>query len=324
MSYSEYTTPESISQAEILVDKSSTGRERPWREKKMANELLATAYESVNPDKAGRLRMCGDFLTFTILTDGSKKLKTMNSCRVRLCPLCTWRRSLKVQAHTIQIMEEMGDKYKYLFLTLTIRNCTGAELSDTLDLMFDAWQRLTQRKQFKAAVKGWYRGLEVTHNTDWKSPAYDTYHPHFHCVLVVNKTYFTGKVYVKQEDWMNLWKKSLRANYDPVVDVRRVKGHTAKAVAEAAKYSVKDADYIIPDDWALTIDTVRTLDAALNNRRLVAYGGIMKELHKKLNLDDEENGDLINVDQDNSTAAPTEREEVYWWYTGYRQYIRRG
>lgn len=322
MAYSEYTIPEPNRQAEILSDKSSTGRERPWREKKMANELLATAYESVNPDKSGRLRQCGDFLTFTILTDGNKKLKTMNSCRVRLCPLCTWRRSLKVQAHTIEILNAMGDKYAYLFLTLTVKNCSGAELSDTLDLMFDAWKRLMERKQFKQAVKGWYRGLEVTHNTDWTSQSYDTYHPHFHVVLAVNKRYFTSD-YIKHEDWVNLWKKSLRADYVPVVDVRRVKGHTAKAVAEAAKYSVKDADYIIPDDWDLTIGTVRILDKALENRRLVAYGGLMKELHKKLNLDDEESGDLVNVDQDNSAAEPTEREEVYWWFTGYRQYIRR-
>ena len=307
---------------EVLLDKSSTGRERPWRAKKMANEALSEAYKPVNPSKSERLLECGNFLSFSILEDGSKKLKTMTSCRVRLCPICTWRRSLKVQSHTLTILNAVNDKYAYLFLTLTVRNCSGEELSGTLDLMMGAWQRLSQRKQFKAAVKGWYRGLEVTHNTDRNSPFFDTFHPHFHCVLAVNKSYFTSRNYVKQDEWKELWKKSLRADYDPVVDVRRVKGCTAKAVAEAAKYSTKEEDYIVPTDWELTVSTVRTLDAALDQRKLVAYGGVMKQLHKQLNLDDEENGDLINVDSEDSTAAPTERVESYFWNTGYRQYVR--
>lgn len=323
--YTTITVPDSQAEfpaVEILVDKSSTGRERPWRVKKMANEALSEAYEPVNQSKAERLRACGCFLSFSILEDGSKKLKHMDSCRVRLCPLCTWRRSLKVQSHTLAILNAMEDKYAYLFLTLTVQNCSGAELSGTLDLMFSAWKRLSERKQFKTAVKGWYRGLEVTHNTNRDSPWFDTYHPHFHTVLAVNKSYFTSRNYVKQDEWTSLWKKSLRADYDPVVDVRRVKGHTVQAVAEAAKYSTKEEDYIIPSDWELTVDTVRTLDAALDNRRLVAYGGLMKELHKQLNLDDEETGDLINVDSEDSTAAPTEQVESYFWNTGYRQYCR--
>lgn len=329
--YSIITVPGSqveITAVEILVDKSSTGRERPWRNKKMANELLSLAYESVNSSKAARLRECGCFLSFAVLEDGSKRLKHMDSCRVRLCPLCTWRRSLKVQAHTIAILRAMAGKYAYLFLTLTMRNCSGDELSGALDTMFGAWQRLTQRKQFKTAVKGWYRGLEVTHNVEA-----DTYHPHFHCVLAVNKSYFTSRSYIKQDGWTSLWKRSLRVDYDPIVDIRRVRSHShddsdfnscalIEAVAEAAKYATKEDDYLIPSDWALTVEVVRTLDKALENRRLIAYGGIMKELHKQLNLDDEETGDLINVDSEDSTAAPTERVESYFWNTGYRQYVR--
>ena len=37
-----------VDKAEILTDKSATGRERPWRKKKMANQLLALAYDKVN------------------------------------------------------------------------------------------------------------------------------------------------------------------------------------------------------------------------------------------------------------------------------------
>ena len=46
--YTTITVPDSQAEftaVEILVDNSSTGRERPWREKKMANEMLSLAYE---------------------------------------------------------------------------------------------------------------------------------------------------------------------------------------------------------------------------------------------------------------------------------------
>lgn len=303
------------SQVIVLSDKSGTGRERPWRVKKMANELLAIAYEEVDARKAERLRECADLLIFNVGDNETKKLKQMNSCRVRLCPMCAWRRSLKVYAHTTQILDAMAGEYAYIFLTLTIKNCAADELSETIDLLMAAWDKMARRSAFRKAVKGWYRGLEVTHNIDC-----DTYHPHFHTLLAVNKSYFVSRDYLNQADWADLWRQSLGVDYEPVVDVRRVKGSSSRAVAEAAKYAVKDADYIIPDDWDLTVETVRTLDAALDKRRLVAYGGDMKAWHKKLNLDDEVDGDLVNVGE--AEPVGTLREEVYFWHTGYSQYVR--
>ena len=322
--YDQYSPPLAESQVEqgILSDKSSTGRERPWREKKLANEMLSIAYGEVNERKAERLVECANFVRFKIKADETKKLKHMNSCRVRLCPMCAWRRSMKVQRHTIQILDAMAGDYAYIFLTLTVRNCAGEQLCSTIDLMMDAWKRLIQRKQFKQAVKGWYRGLEVTHNTNWRSKSYGTYHPHFHTLLAVNKSYFTGKEYLSKAAWTAMWQECLRVDYEPIVYVQKVTGTTSAAVAEAAKYTVKDGDYIIPDDWDLTVSAVRILDAALDNRRLVAYGDVMKEWHKKLNLDDEMDGDLVNVGDEETDAELTDREEVYFWHTGYSQYIR--
>ena len=48
----------------------------------------------------------------------------------------------------MEILRAMDGKYAFVFLTLTVKNCTGTELSGTLDLLMDAWQRLSQRKQF--------------------------------------------------------------------------------------------------------------------------------------------------------------------------------
>jgi plasmid rolling circle replication initiator protein Rep len=92
---------------EILTDTSSTGRVRPWREYKMANELLAMVYDSINPKKAGRLRDCADWLGFRIDEEGRKKLVEANFCHVRLCPMCQWRRSIKSYKYTSRIVSSM-------------------------------------------------------------------------------------------------------------------------------------------------------------------------------------------------------------------------
>jgi plasmid rolling circle replication initiator protein Rep len=208
-------------------------------------------------------------------------------------------------------------------------------------------------------IVGWFRALEVTHDpqeliTPWmyygtkrqqstpkgrtaikkrqqyykcrgltvgdKNPHYDTYNPHFHVLLAANPSYFTSKDYISQAEFTALWRRSMRLDYDPVVYVERVKGNTGRAVAELSKYAVKDADYIVPDDWDLTVDAVRTLDSALANRRLIAYGGKMRELHKKLNLQDE--GAEVHIDGEKKDSENKDTIVWYGWNVGFSQYFK--
>ena len=330
---------------------------RDWRGKKMKNEILALAYDKINPDKALRLRDCSSVILYKRYSDGTMKLDGVKSCRVRLCPICSWRRSLKVYSQTRQIIDYLNKigKYRYIMLTLTIKNCDSSQLSSTLDTLTKGWDRFAKLTFFKSAVCGWYRSLEVTHDVNpfitremyygnksmhiysrasyYRSlglhvgdanPNYDTYHPHFHVLLAVKPSYYTGRAYIKQSVFSEWWKNSLRADYLPVCDVRTVKGHTSldidKAVSEVAKYSAKDADYLVSDDWDLTINTVETLDFALSHRRLIAYGGCMAQARKILKQDDAETGDLVHVGED-SVAPDIDYSIIsYFWYSGYRQY----
>ena len=306
----------------VLKDQSATGRARPWAEKKLRSGLLALAYDDINPAKASRLRRCGEYLEFSVTEDGQKRLEGAQFCHVRLCPVCAWRRSLKVFSNVQKVVDATEGHSAFLLLTLTVRNVIGDKLNSSIDMFMEGWHRLSQRLVWRKAVRGWYRGLEITHNVDINSSWYDTYHVHIHGLLEVSPGYFRGDNYIAQEDWVRLWREAMRLDYDPIVDVRKVKGRTGKAVAEVAKYTVKDGDYIYPEDWDLTVDTVRLLDEALDGRRLVAYGGHLMELHRKLDLDDEVDGNLLHVDEDETTAAAV-RTEVYAWHTGYRQYVLR-
>lgn len=357
---------------EILSDKSSTGKERQWREHKLENHTVEECYRRLAngsfeceywEKRANRLHDCGVHLWFNVYSDGNggetMKVKHAESCRVRLCPICTWRRSIKIQSHTRKILENMQNEkqYEYILLTLTVPNVSGAGLLSKITDMLKAWNRLVGYKCFESAVKGWYRGLEVTHNLqkylckyvksrDGKkkrimivddngnlipNPSYDTYHPHFHCILAVNKSYFKSRDYISQEEWLEMWRKATKDSRITEVDIRKVKPKKTNnsgasvgdmiisAVCEVAKYTVKFGDYVLPWDWGMSCKSVEVLDKALANRRLVAFGGVMKDWHKKLNLDDEIDGNLIGIGE--TPNGEVIREVCAFWNVGYQQYI---
>lgn len=300
---------------EVLADKSASGKTRNWSLQKLHSGYISLAYEAINPSKAARMRDCASWLSFLRKEDGTLKLHDARFCRVRLCPICQWRRSLKTFAQMSQILDLAAkDGYEFLFLTLTMRNCAADALSAGLTHILLSFNRLMKYKAVSRVCKGFYRGCEVTHNITT-----DEYHPHLHVVLAVNQSYFTSRDYLSHDKWVELWRRALQVDYDPVVDIRRCKGG-GKAIAEACKYAVKPSDILNLDDWEMTVDTLRVLDSALAGRRFIGLGGIFKDLHKKLHLDDMEDGDLLHIGDD-AEASPTDQEVIYFW-NGYSQYER--
>lgn len=293
----------------ILSDIGPTGKKYDWQGYKLKSLELRDSYERISLSKddkrfynrAERVSNCANFLEFKrYFETNERKLHKGYFCKDPLCPGCTKRRSMKIYGQTAKVMEEAIKKYDFLFLTLTVKNCSAENLKETIDLMFSSWSKFFKRKAIKIAFKGYFRALEITHNTDFNSPSYDTYHPHFHAILAVRKGYFTGKEYIKHSELVRIWRESLGVDYDPIVDITRFRAannkQMSKSLAEAAKYTVKDNDYLIEGDIDLTDASVYILALALRSRRLIAYGGVLKDIHKILNLDDPLDGDLINTD----------------------------
>lgn len=292
--------------------------------RRIGDAIAANEERQYYHSKAERMGKCAHTLVYKYFPELVEKLLYQAFfCKVRLCPMCGWRRSLKVFGQTSRVMDYItaNRDYRYLFLTLTAKNVNGAELSAELDRYFEAFNRLTKRKDFKRVSKGWFRCLEITHN--W---GMGTFHPHFHVIVAVNKSYFKDtKVYMSQKKWAKMWQNCMELDYEPIVDVRAIKPDEKldtdepfsvtykKAVAEVAKYTAKQSDYVLrPDrnakefgaaayEWLVaecerrTDEAVIVLDHAIKNRRLCAYGGEFKEVHRKLNLDDAIEGDLIKI-----------------------------
>lgn len=305
--------------------------------KRKRSVLLSESYTRIGYEsKASRVSSCGTELEFAyeISPDGEVsekgKLHSANFCKDRLCPMCAWRRSYKIFGQVSRIMEHLGDKYEYLFLTLTVPSVPAESLSDTISRLVKAWANLIRQKPFKTAVRGFFRALEVTRNNDPKSKSYKLYHPHFHVVLAVPKSYFASKLYVTHDEWLTMWRKAYKDDSITQVDIRKAKPKNkaeamtaeesatalASAVAEIAKYAVKDTDYIHEGNEALTDEIVQTLAGALARRRLTAYGGCFDDAYQKLKLDDAEDGDLVHINDDTINPALALLIVKYGWTAG--------
>lgn len=208
---------------------------------------------------------------------------------------------------------------RWMFLTLTVRNCAIGELGETLNRMNMAFQRLKDRKEFRP-VQGWIRTTEVTRGSDGSA------HPHFHTLMMVPPSMFT-RDYVKHDRWVELWRECLRVNYDPNVDVRAVKPRKPKdgeslasataelvrgAVAETLKYSTKPADMVADPEWFLE------LTRQTHKRRFVATGGALKDV---LKLDQETDADMV-IGDDISEGDDDGSRIAFEWKTEVRKYRR--
>ena len=133
--------------------------------KKKANYLAFIERELGNHAKAERLEICGTSLVFEKAEEGLH-LVFGNFCRVRLCPMCAWRRTVKLQAQMYKISEYLGEDYGFIFLTLTVKNCDADDLRATLNKLQYAWQKFKNYKQIKKIMRGYYRGIEVKYDPD--------------------------------------------------------------------------------------------------------------------------------------------------------------
>lgn len=316
---------------EILTDAGRNGKERPWKSHKeegvRLDNLFVTAKkidDSVITDNGLKsLEECGDTLVFLRDNNGEKRLHSANFCRNRLCPMCNWRRSLKMYSQVSQITDKIlaTRKARFIFVTLTVRNPDGDDLAETLDLMNKGFSYITSNsrtfapaKKFKESLQGYIKATEITYNSKD-----NTYHPHIHCIFQVRPSYFS-RDYIKKDGWIELWKKAMKLDYDPSVHVETIKNTTSNAVAEVAKYPTKSADLLKVEDEEQAVQALIVLAKTLKGRRLITFGGDFAIVKRELKLDDVENGDLIHAEQEAENFNPVAKV-IYRWRAEVGAYI---
>ena len=273
-----------------------------YKTKKIKNQVFQKyVQKKVSSKNLERIQNCGSFLLFhTDERKEKKKLIHANNCENRFCPMCAYKKSRKDAMKISVMLKYLENKFQFLFLTLTSPNVTSDNLEDEIKEYNSSFKRLSELKLFKNAVLGYVRKLEITYNNETK-----TYHPHFHVLLAVKKNYFSNN-YIKRDTWLEMWQKAKRDESITQVDVRKL--DMKKGVAEIAKYSSKDSDYLISQE------IFDVMYKALKGRQIITYNGVFKDsakLYKKGDLDYLKDVDLT--------------EYVYriLWQWGKGEYVER-
>lgn len=245
-----------------------------YTEKKRQNQVLKSFIQSfVSESSLELIADCNTFMMFASdETLEKKKQHKGNSCKNRFCPICAWRKARKdALALAIQMKYIKAEhKKEFIFLTLTAPNVSADELESEIKTYNHAFQKLMQRKEVKRIVKGYVRKLEVTYNQDR-----DDYHPHFHVLIAVDKSYFNNnRLYINRDRWLDLWQQVTDNPSITQVDVRKVKENSSKEVSEVAKYSAKDSDYLVNEK------VFEVFYKALKGKRLIVHSGLFKDSMK--------------------------------------------
>lgn len=282
-------------------------RDESWDHHRASADTIQDYYQG---RYSQRVSKCAQLLGFRLVPDAllgeyQLKLNAAHFCRVRHCPVCQWRRSLQWMARAYEILPEIVRDYphsRFLFLTLTLRNCEMEDLRTTLSHMNKAYRRMTRLRAWPAT--GWLRSTEVTKGKG------NLAHPHFHCLLMVKSGYLKGKGYLTHQQWIDTWQRSLKVSYRPHVRVNALSKDASLTdlVPEILKYSTKEADLTDDRDWFLE------LTRQTHKLRFVSTSGIIKQYLSSL---EEEPDDLIGEGDD---SLPDEGKLYFSWRKRDKRY----
>lgn len=270
-------------------------------------EVARKAKVSMSAQTLERVENCGTFLQF-LADQGLEnvKLGVANFCGNRFCPHCSANKARKDALEFAILLEwiEQHYGYRFIFLTLTAPNIPAHEVEDELRDYSKSFKRLFERKPVKAICKGYIRKLEMTYNIER-----DDFHPHYHILFAVNKSYFTDKnYYLSQEKWLNMWKSCKRNDEINQVNVKAVtRSSISGAVEEMAKYIAKESNYSYNEE------VFKTFYMTLKGKRYLSFKGVFDETHKKY-----EAGELDYLKEDEDIEYVYKL--IYKWQNGkYKQ-----
>lgn len=316
--------------------------DKPWDRHKCENDLVASLYGE-NPEYLNyqdRMNQCAPWLRFGEISpdevrdhDRRIRLEKARFCRVRLCPVCAWRKSLALKVRFLRNWEEGGYReacsgFAYIHIVFTVQNPPMADLRVVLKAMNHAFGKLLKRDAVLKMCKGFIKSVEITRGKDGNP------HPHFHVTIAVNPSYFTDRTYIKQAIWVQLWRDCMGLNYYPVVSVKRVKDRRKKkegsddlgaALVETVKYSVKSGDIMASENGGQFDREAKKaflygLTEQIKNLRFLEAGGCFRGVFKNRKQENDDVSDNEMMLKNENSESTTGLFFDFSW-DGKRDYI---
>ena len=177
-------------------------------------------------------------------------------CGHHSCPVCQWRKSLKFSSRMHRLLDQHPSllQNKWLYLTLTVRNCPIEELRSTIEHMNQAFRRLMNRDLWKKNVAGGIKYIAV----DDAGLETEFAQPYFHCLLLVSASIYEMKDYVSEIQWAAEWQQALQVQYSPRVNCCRLKGidlSLRNRIIWATGHSMKPTETAFDQNWFIVTST---------------------------------------------------------------------
>ena len=290
-------------------------RDKPWDVHRAESDQIANNYRGSEFQRyAERIDDCAQFLAFGLVPNADEgayqlKLRTARFCRVRTCMVCSWRRSLMYKARAFKALPKVLADYpkaRFLFLTLTLKNCPIHELRNSIFHLNTSFRRFAKLKDFPAV--GYIKTVEVTRGH--KGDA----HPHLHILMMVKPSFFSHG-YVKKKEWCQWWKRAAKVDYTPIIDVQAIKAKDSPLglLAEVVKYQTKPNDLIF-SDRAWFLEYTRQV----HRTNAFALGGVFKDYFKE--LEKEETTEEMIGGNDEGQDGMDEGELFFNWWKFEKKY----
>ena len=291
-------------------------RDKPWDVHRAESDQIANNYRGSEFQRyAERMDDCAQFLAFGLVPNADEgayqlKLRTARFCRVRTCMVCSWRRSLMYKARAFKALPKvLADfpKARFLFVTLTLKNCPVSELRESILHLNKSYARLVKLRDFPAL--GYIKTVEVTRGR--KGDA----HPHLHILMMVKPSFFSHG-YIKKKEWCAWWKRAAKVDYTPIIDVQAInaKDSPLGLLAEVVKYQTKPNDLIF-SDRAWFLEYTRQV----HRTNAFALGGVFKDYFKE--LDKEETTEEMIGGNEEGQDEVDEGELFFNWRYSLKRYI---
>jgi hypothetical protein len=297
-----------------------------YQARRQLADRVADAMFALGEDFEGRARRicdCGKLLEFDCYSvpDSFEIFRVPvngSFCRERLCPLCMWRHSRWLHVQLCQLMAAYlaaNPDHQALLLTLTIKNVSAEKLRYAVDKLLKGFYKLFRYKRVAQAVPAWWRVLEITRNAES-----DELHPHLHIILMVPPEYFrrSAGLYITQPEWVSKFRKAIKADYDPICDIRPLRGvgggapldeEGKKSLFEACKYVCEPGMFL---DVDLADFPLREIHEAVHGRRLIGMSVSLRNISDELSLQEEMPDDFQPADRLPEGATMIGRETYQW------------
>lgn len=276
-------TPPLDTLAQLVTDPSKEGAKEGTK-KDLSKRARAKTFTSplsvnlANLDSPLKKSYWNSYHCNSSLTQDGKKI-TGKYCNNRWCSVCNRIRTAKLIQGYNKPLSEIEDKQ---FVTLTLPNCKGEELKETIDFMLktaktiqDAIKMRHHRKKQDWQLVG-IRKLECTYNAKT-----DTYHPHFHFLIQGKQAAET----LKSE-----WLKKVSTATDKAQDVRQA---TEGAETELFKYFSKIVTKT-EKGFKTFIEPLDVIFQAMQGKRVFQPIGLKKDV--KEDIEDIISEEIVDIE----------------------------